>query len=316
MKLLPRIFGRIAFVRAELAPDGSCRTEVFLGRCGVLAPADRAAAKNNLATVVVCGHGVVTKADDSQITARIKADAQTFVWSTTEGRTSFVRHERLQPLAQELAGEGIVPVQTFCTETGMDFGKAAEAFAGQIYDGLRWHGLVRLTPESSALAQVLVRRAALPLLGIMLCLLAANAVLSPQLDAQRQVLRAEIAERERSASNAATAGARQRELFAEFAMRPRTLRSVVCDRIARAVPERVVLTQLNIEPLVKRFETGKPLLRRKNFALIVGTAPAACDVSAFVQGLSELACCREVRLTSVERERDGERLTFRIETVL
>ena len=48
-------------------------------------------------------------------------------------------------------------------------------------------------------------------------------------------------------------------------------------------------------------------------AVVAGTAPAAGDVSTFVERLAGAACCRTVRLTNVERERDAERLVFRIE---
>ena len=170
--------------------------------------------------------------------------------------------------------------------------------------------------EVQAAAQAVVRRAALPVLGLLLCLLTANALLSPRMNARRQALKAELAARERSASNAASSGSRQRELLAEFSKRPVAQRAVVCDRIAGAVPERVVLTQLAVEPLTKRFEARKPLQRREGIVVVSGAAPDADDVSAFVQRLSELTCCRDVRLTHVEKERDGGRLTFRIETAL
>lgn len=154
------------------------------------------------------------------------------------------------------------------------------------------------------------------MLGLLLCLLTANALLSPRMNARRQALQQAIAARERSASNAASSGSRQRELLAEFSKHPVAQRAVVCDRIAEAVPERVVLTQLAVEPLTKRFEARKPLQRREGVVAVSGAAPDADDVSAFVQRLSELTCCRDVRLTNVEKERDGGHLTFRIETAL
>lgn len=316
MKLIPYILNRIAFVRAEFAADGSCRTEVFVWRADGVTPAERNVAKNGLAAVVVCGYGVVSKPDESEIAGRIKADAETFLWSSADGATSFVRRERLGALTEELAGEGITPVQIFCAPVDADFGKVAGEFARQLYARLRWRTFVRPRAESSAAAQALVRRLAFPVLGVFLCVLAANAVLSPDLNARRQILQEEIAARERTASNAASAGARQRELLTEFSKRPEVPRSIVCDRIAGAVPERVVLMQLAVEPLTKRFEAGKLLLRLENRAVVCGMAPVASDVSAFVQRLSELTCCRDVRLTHVEKERDGDRLTFRIETAL
>ena len=79
------------------------------------------------------------------------------------------------------------------------------------------------------------------------------------------------------------------------------------------MPERVVLTLLALEPLTKRFEAEKPLQRQERTVVVAGTAPAAGDVSAFVERLTAARCCRTVRLTHVEREREAERLTFRIE---
>ena len=61
---------------------------------------------------------------------------------------------------------------------------------------------------------------------------------------------------------------------------------------------------------VKRYSIW-PLTERT--AVVAGTAPAAGDVSTFVERLAGAACCRTVRLTNVERERDAERLVFRIE---
>lgn len=316
MKLLPYILNRIAFIRAEFAPDGNCSTEVFLWRTDGITPAERSAVKNALPVVVACGYGVVTKPDESEIVTRIKADPETFLWSSEGGMTSFVRREHLGPLTEELAAEGIVPVRIFCADGSADFEKNAGEFARQLYARLRWRTFVRPTAESSAVAQALVRRLALPVLGVFLCVLAANAVLSPDLNARRQTLQEEIAVRERTASNAASAGAWQRDLLAEFSTRRAVSWAVVCDRVAGAVPERVVLTQLAVEPLTKRFEAGKPLQRLDDRAVICGTASAASDVSAFIRQLSELTCCRDVRLMNVEKERDGDRLAFRIETAL
>lgn len=315
MNLLARIFGRIAFVRAEFTADGTCRTEAFLRHGGVLAPADRSAAKSNLCCIAVCGHGVVTKPDGSEIAVRVKADPKTFLCSTVGSRTSFVRRERLQPLLDELTAAGIVPVRLFCAEAGVEFGAQVDDFAGQLLDGLRWCGIVGVTPEASATAQALARRTALPVLGLMLCLLAVNAVLIPRLDTRRQALRAAIAAREQSVSNASTSEASLQELLSAFVVRPHTPQAVVCDRIAGAVPERIVLKRLAVEPLSKRFEGGKPLQRRENLIVIIGTAQAVSDVSAFVRELSELACFRDVRLTSMEKERESDYLTFCIETV-
>ena len=128
MRLLPRILGRIAFVRMEFTSVDGCRSDVYVWRRGGLEPGDWSAAKGCLAAVVVCGHGVVTKPDDAEITVRVRADAGTFLWSSANGRTSFVRRERLQNLTDEFAAHRIVPVRVFCTDAAGDFGTVAEEF--------------------------------------------------------------------------------------------------------------------------------------------------------------------------------------------
>lgn len=316
MKMLPLLLNRITFVLTEYASDGTYRTEMRLWRSGNLIPVERSAAKNSLVAVVVCGHGVVTKPDDAQIAMRVKADAGTFLWSSANSRISFVRRERLQGLQEGLVVDNILPISIFCTDSVADFGALAAVFAEQIYAGLRWRTLLRLTPESSVVAQVLVRRVALPVMGLFLLLLSANALFSPQLNTRRQSLQAQVATLDRTTSDAALSGVRQRELLAEFATRSSNSRATLCDRIAGAVPEQVVLTLLEIEPLTKRFEAGKPLLRRNGMAVICGTASGAADISTFVQQLSELDGCRDVRLLQVEKERETEWLNFRIETAL
>lgn len=313
MSLLARIFSRMAFLRVEFSQDGSLCTELFEWSADKCVRGEWQAAKGILTAVVVCGHGVVTKADDAEIIARVKADGQTFLWSSSDGQTSFVRRDRLSALEAELATRNLVAVRIFCTDAAVDFGQAANGFAAQLRDGLRWKWLLRPTVESSAAARVLVNRIKLPLLGAFLSLLAANALLAPRLNSRRQVLQTQIAVREQSASNAASAGARQRELFAQFATAPTVPHAVLCDRIASAVSERVVLTLLQVEPLTKRVEIGKPLERRAGVALVAGTAPAAADISEFVQRLSAEACCREVLLKSVEKQREGELLAFELE---
>ena len=244
---------------------------------------DAAAVAKGVAVVTVSGHGTIVKPADSQLAARVRDDRATFLWSEHDGRIAFVRRERLQGMLTELSEAGIHPQR-------IEVSAPPDTAAGELLAGLGWRQLLRPTAEGSSLAQAVVRRAALPVLG-----------------------QKELSARERTASTAAEATDRQRALLAEFSARPAVSRAVVCDRIAEAVPAQVVLTRLAVEPLTKRFEAGKPLQRQERTAVVAGTAPAAGDVSTFVERLARAACCRTVRLTNVERERDAERLVFRIE---
>ena len=298
MNLFPYILGPVWVLDVTLTPDGHT---IAAWRCKMGCEPqqtvyDAAAVAKGVAVVTVSGHGTIVKPADSQLAARVRDDRATFLWREHDGRIAFVRRERLQGVLTELSEAGIHPQR-------IEVSAPPDTAAGELLAGLGWRQLLRPTAEGSSLAQAVVRRAALPVLGLFLCLLAVNAAIAPSLNTRRQTLQKELSARERTAST----------LLAEFSARPAASRAVVCDRIAEAVPAQVVLTRLAVEPLTMRFEAGKPLQRQERTAVVAGTAPAAGDVSTFVERLAGAACCRTVRLTNVERERDAERLVFRIE---
>ena len=281
MNLFPYILGPVWVLDVTLTSDGHT---IAAWRCKMGGEPqqtvyDAAAVAKGVAVVTVSGHGTIVKPADSQLAARVRDDRATFLWNEHDGRIAFVRRERLQGMLTELSEAGIHPQR-------IEVSAPPDTAAGELLAGLGWRQLL---------------------------LLAANAAVAPSLNTRRQTLQKELSARERTASTAADATDRQRTLLAEFSARPAASRAVVCDRIAEAVPAQVVLTRLAVEPLTKRFEAGKPLQRQERTAVVAGTAPAADDVSTFVERLAGAACCRTVRLTNVERERDAERLVFRIE---
>ena len=254
MNLFPYILGPVWVLDVTLTSDGHT---IAAWRCKMGGEPqqtvyDAAAVAKGVAVVTVSGHGTIVKPADSQLAARVRDDRATFLWSEHDGRIAFVRRERLQGMLTELSEAGIHPQR-------IEVSAPPDTAAGELLAGLGWRQLLRPTAEGSSLAQAVVRRAALPVLGLFLCLLAANAAVAPSLNTRRQTLQKELSARERTASTAADATDRQRTLLAEFSARPAASRAVVCDRIAEAVPAQVVLTRLAVEPLTKRFEAGEAL---------------------------------------------------------
>lgn len=280
-----------------------CRTDREAER----AEYDTAALARGIVAVTVSGRGVVAKPVSSELAARVRGDAETFLATESAGRIGFVRRERLQPLLDELAAAAIRPQRLFVATS-------PEEAARETLAALRWRQLVRPTNEGSALAQAVARRTGLPVLGLLLLLLSANAAVSPSLNARRQTLQTALAARTRSGSEAAATDARQRALRLEFSAAA-TNRALLCDRIGAAVPEHVALTALEVEPLTRRFEAHKPLERRRDAVVVRGTAPDAGAVSVFVERLAAEPAWRTVRLAAVERTRDAEELSFSIEII-
>lgn len=308
MKLLSRILGSVRVLEVTLTAGGYTVRTWSCKPGGIPQQVDQVpeSVARSIVAVTFAGHGVISKSSEATgVSARVRSDAETFVWNEREGVFSFVRREKLRPVLGELAGAGIYPQCLLVAEPPED---AARTVLGR----LRWRMLVRPTAEGSALAQAVVRRMGLPILGLFLVLLTANTVVSPSVGIRRQALQSALAAREQADSETAETDARRRELLVAFAVRPEMLRTVVCDRIAAAVPERVTLTALEVEPPEKRSEIGKPLRRQVHVVVVYGEAESAAEISEFVGKLTAEEAFGEVRLVQMERNTHEGQLTFRI----
>ena len=308
MKLLSRILGSVRVLEVTLTAGGYTVRTWSCKPGGIPQQVDQVpeSVARSIVAVTFAGHGVISKSSEATgVSARVRSDAETFVWNEREGVFSFVRREKLRPVLGELAGAGIYPQCLLVAEPPED---AARTVLGR----LRWRMLVRPTAEGSALAQAVVRRMGLPILGLFLVLLTANTVVSPSVGIRRQALQSALAAREQADSETAETDARRRELLVAFAVRPEMLRTVVCDRIAAAVPERVTLTALEVEPPEKWSEIGKPLRRQVHVVVVCGEAESAAEISKFVGKLTAEEAFGEVRLVQMERNTHEGQLTFRI----
>ena len=253
--------------------------------------------RSHIVAVVVCGHGVITKPADGDIVRRVEADEDTFLSSRSGDDVSFFRRERMSSLESDLALRGIVPAGRFCTAKAADMPAAAAIYAERIRIATSPRRLLRPSDTSSAVLQACARRIYIPVLCVWLSLLSANAFISAKLNSERERLRGVLSAREHSESRRAADNES----------------AVVCDRIAAAVPEPVRLRSIGVEPPIKRFEAGKPLLRRENNVTVIGSAPSSAAVSEFVARLSASGVFRSVNLASIGRERNASTLDFEID---
>ncbi len=269
--------------------------------------------RSHIVAVVVCGHGVITKPADGDIARRVEADEDTFLSSRSGDDVSFFRRERMSSLESDLALRGIVPADRFCTAKAADIPAAAAIYAERVRTATSPRRLLRPSDTSSAVLQACTRRIYIPVLCVWLSLLSANAFISAKLNSERERLRGELSAREHRESRRTADNESERSLIRAFSERPSVPRAVVCDRIAAAVPEPIRLRSIGVEPLVKRFEAGKPLLRRENNVTVIGSAPSSAAVSEFVARLSASGVFRSVNLASIERERNSSTLDFEID---
>lgn len=311
MRLLPHILGRVYVLDVRFAENGTTVCTVW--RCSAngkisAVTDDRPLIAKGIAAVTVGRHGVVTKSAESGIAAKVIADPDTFIWSKADGMLSFVRRDQLTELMEELSAAAIYPLRIECVQTPEEIARAT-------FDALGWKNLFHIGEKSSSIGQAIARRVMIPLLGLCLTLLSINAIIGPRIQSQRQELELRLASLTQSDTKAASVSEERRCVLESFARRLSLGDAEICNRIGRCVPQRVILTELWLEPLTKRMEEGEPLQRRERTATITGIGDSSAEIGLFTQTLVATPPIRNVRLVSVERAR-GDGLQFRIEVEL
>lgn len=262
-----------------------------------------------LLVITILGHGTITKPISSELVKRIQSDPETFISSLQNDRFSFVRRDRLRPLFADLVANEIYPQRILVSETPTDAARIVQS-------SIDWKSFIRPTNENSALAQALIRRIRIPILVFFFFILVINMLFAPSLNKQHQELLTTVGIHEQKKARYSSINTRQRELLEPFNVKPAIRRSIICDRIASAVPQKIVLTALQVEPLKKQPKQGTQLERSPNMVFVCGVASDAREISRFVENLSIQKEWRDVRLTAIEQGRNNRELSFRIEIAL
>ncbi len=255
--------------------------------------------------VMACGYGVITKdtASAPEITAKVMAPGSGFVWSADGVNISFVREAQMEPFAE------LSPLAVTCGASAAD----AEKVAVQYYaTHVRLRELLRPSPASSALALLLARRIQLPVLGVVLLLLVLNAAVSPQVRNRREAAETEMAALQKRIGKADDTSRGRAQAVAEWGRALPRRFGWLCDRAATVLPKDITLTSLSVQPLLKNIEEGRKPLFSEREMVISGRTPRSESVSDYVTALGGLQMAQQVRLSSVEYDREKGFYNFRI----
>jgi hypothetical protein len=266
--------------------------------------------------VVVSGRGVMTKeVSAGGIVETVTSDPETFVWTnSSDGHISFIRRSRLAEIMERLAETGITVLYTECLQNGGTdmLATVAERFYSE---HLKWKRVLKPTTEGSGLASLIAKRVQLPILGVLLALLVINFVLSRGIRDDFQQANSELIALQKTHSATAKSGDRRQTAFEEFSHTFPHRFSRLSDRIAVAIPEKVIINKLSIAPIKKALEAGKPIQQSDRLVVISGESPSAESVASFVESLGALDI-GTVMLSSVEQNSERSLLTFLIEIEL
>ncbi len=255
--------------------------------------------------IMACGYGVITKEVSAapDVAAKVMAPESGYIWARDGDRLSFVRQAQMEPFAE------LKPLAMGCGVSPSDAGRFAEQYYAQ---NVKLRNALRPTPEGSVLALQLVRRVQMPVLCLLLTLLVANALIGPRVAGRRQAVQSEIMALERQLGKADDASRSRTQTLAEWGHIPPHGYAWLCDRAASVIPKDIFLTSLSVQPLLKTIEEGKKPNFSENEMVITGCSARSESVSGYAAALGNLHMARQVRLSSVEHDREKDVYTFRI----
>jgi Tfp pilus assembly protein PilN len=246
--------------------------------------------------VSVSGYGVITKRA-ADVAERVMAAGSGFVWTQEGNNVSFMREEQLHVLGEALAGKKIVGIRCGAEDTGA----AAQRF---FVENVNFRALLRPTAAGSALAQAAAARLKLPVLGIVLLALVVNMVVAPRVKGRNEAAQTELQVLRKSVGQADETSRRRQEMLAEYSgTLPRRI-SVLCDRVASAVPVGVTLTSLAVQPLSGPLNNNRKAEFAAGRAGIAGRAKIPQQVSKYIASLTALGIARQVQLASMEQNEE------------
>jgi hypothetical protein len=300
MKLIARIVARLD-IRCVRFTDDGVETSTVTYSLKTTRPVDGGHAPS---VMVVSGKGIITKDASAAIAATVTSDPETFIRTVSDGKISFMRRDRLAGLEKE----GVLYIECLPVIDDNALAGVVERFRSGY---LTWRRVLTV----SALASLVTKRLMLPVLGTMLVILAVNFVISARIEENFREAKAELtALRKTSAADVATSR-RKQAAIEEFSHRLPHNASRLSDMIAAAVPEKIVLSELGIAPVIKAPEAGKPLSRSERLIVVRGETSVSGAITEFTTELAGLGL-GTVRLAAVEQERERTVLTFKIEITL
>lgn len=272
--------------------------------------------------LLIGGHGVIAKAaaENPDMIEQVVSDPGKFICNYFQGkeRFCFVRREQTEKPVSYLEGLGAKIISTGCFDARQDDVEAMIGeCVGELYsETVTLRNAFRPSPGGSLLAQLLFHRIKMPVLAAVLALLVANFLVGKNVGEKYSTQRQEMLVLERSIGRQNDSSRIRRQIVAEFSRTLPYRYALLCDRIGSVVPPNVTLTQLGIQPRRKALEQGKRPELAEREIVVRGEAGQSGDVSAFVSDIRGLGLSDDIRLTSVDRDRETGIAVFQINITL
>ena len=339
---LEKMLDRITVIFAFLQQDGAIRLDVLRlvrGKHGVrveeevreVIVGDIGEMKLKEPTLLlVTGHGIIRKVfheGDEDGIRRVTGN-ENIMWERFdrdggECVICFTRRDKIKSLEDELHGYQVPVIETCLQgvrsgEEGVPMNQewvreTAIGLAERFYDrGITWNDLLKGGKRGDSLAALIAGKIKLIALLCLLGLLVVNYLWNTSVREKCASLQLGIASLERDVSNREELSREMERVVREFEGSGTGRMSVVLDRVAALVPPAVNLDMLVVNPLLKGLEEGKSVVTREGCIELSGVTADPGQVTSFTGRLSSSAFVRQVKLVSLDRNRETGVFNFKI----
>lgn len=315
---LKRILSRFNIVVADYGDSKDCRLLLYECRCKkgeieVGPPQEKSEPDKSWDTapvlLYVCGYGVISKPAGQA--EQIVADKEKFI-SSQQGDNSvcFVRKSQVGPLFDKLE-KTLLHVECVNNDTDI-LTRGKEYYVSEV----SWKNLAHPDAMGARLSAQLYKKAKLFVLVVVLGILSVNFAVRGTIDKKYAEGHALLSALQNEKGRQNELSKQEQEMMKEFAVGISSGFALLSDRIGAALPDPVILRNLAIQPPVKRLEEGKPFKVEASKIVIKGESADAAGISLFATRLKGIDGVRDLKISSVGQNRDGQSLNFVIEMEL
>ena len=257
----------------------------------------------------ICGYGVINKSTEQAY--QVVSDNERFMYTLkSNGTVCFVRKSQIEPLLEKL---GNSLLYTECIDKDEDILSLSKNY---YLSKINLKNLLRPDAVGSQLSIRLYEKIKLLVLITVLVMLLINFAASGSINKRYSETHALLTMLRSEKGRQDEVSKQEQGMLIEFNSGINSGFAYLSDCIGAAVPDSIILQSLVIQPPAKRIEEGKPFKVEASKIIIKGESVRAADISLFVLQLKNINKIRDLIISSVEQNRDGEALGFVIELEL
>lgn len=262
--------------------------------------------------LTISGKGIISKnyKENSEELKRITEQPDDFLFASEnmgDGilRVTFLRRHLYESLCKELVVEKLSLVEVRIdanNDPEQEAQKAAEDFWTSEF-GVK----EAFTPcmRSSCLMSLVAKKILLPVLLFLIVVLLINFFVQQNIGSQLQEQQTLLAQTKRNTAQVEKNLGEKQQLLDQLGNEAKFPYAWIADQVASVVPNEMILTELNIQPLRDRIQNNKPVTTENNKVVIKGRSINPTSVTDFIDSIHGLGVFGAIQLTMHNKDRDN-----------